>query len=245
MRRISTLRCQTRCAVCFRQRADGATIPRSQTLVAFPHFNQVNVNNVPIGSQRYDSMQMKVQRRFSAGLAMQVAYTLSKTLEEASVLNAQDVMLNDLLSTPLERRLVEFDSPHSLAILASYELPWGRGRRFGSGMNRVVDAFVGGWNVNVQHVVRSGSPVQFPNAANLEARSAKFTHAQRDALAQKNGRPEFDPVFDVFFDTSLFPTSVPRRSHCRTSPLASPTCGTRLSTWANCPCRRTSASRSE
>jgi hypothetical protein len=125
------------------------------------------------------------------------------------VLNAQDVMLNDLRSTPLERRLVEFDSPHSLAILASYELPWGRGRRFGSGMNRVLDAFVGGWNVNVQHVVRSGSPVQFPNAANLEARSAKFTHGQRDEIARQKGRPEFDPVFDVFFDTSLFPTQRP------------------------------------
>ena len=188
---------------------NGATIPRSQTLVAFPQFNQVTLTNVPIGSQRYDSLQMKVQRRFSAGLAMQVAYTLSKTLEEASVLNAQDVMMNDVLSTPLERRLVEFDSPHSLAALVSYELPWGRGRRFGSSMNRVLDVFVGGWNLNVQHVVRSGSPVQFPNAAPLEARTARFSHEQRDALAQKNGRAEFDPVFDVFFDTALFPNRRP------------------------------------
>jgi outer membrane receptor protein involved in Fe transport len=184
---------------------NGNTIPRSQTLVAYPHFNQVTIQNVPIGSQRYDSMQLKLQRRFQGGLAMQVAYTLSKTLEQASVLNNQDVTLDNLLNTGLERRLVEFDSPHTLAALVSYELPWGRGRRFGSSMNRWLDAFAGGWNLNVQHVVRSGSPVPFPNAAPLEARSAKFTHSERDELARTKGRDQFDPVFDVFFDTSLFP----------------------------------------
>jgi hypothetical protein len=136
---------------------------------------------------------------------MQVAYTLSKTLEEASVLNNQDVIPDDLLETGLERRLVEFDSPHTLAVLVSYELPWGRGRQFGSSMNRWLDGFVGGWNINVQHMVRSGSPVAFPNAAPLEARSARFTHEQRDELAQTKGRDQFDPVFDVFFDTALFP----------------------------------------
>ena len=188
---------------------NGATIPRSQTLAAYPHFNQVTTTNVPIGSQRYDSMQLKAQRRFQAGLAMQVAYTLSKTLEEVSALNPQDVTVDNLLNTRLERRLVEFDSPHTLAVVASYELPWGRGRRFGASMNRVLDGFIGGWNVNVQHVVRSGSPVAFPTAAPLEARSAKFTHEQRDALAKTKGREQFDPVFDVFFDTSLFPNRRP------------------------------------
>jgi hypothetical protein len=184
---------------------NGATIPRSQTLVAFPHFNQVTITNVPIGSQRYDSLQVSAKRRFQSGLAFQVAYTLSKTLEEVSTLNPQDVNVADLLDTRLERRLVEFDSPHTFAALVSYELPFGRGRRFGTSMHRVLDGFIGGWNINVQHLVRSGSPVQFPNAAPLEARSAKFTHEQRDALAQSKGRAEFDPVFDVFFDTSLFP----------------------------------------
>jgi outer membrane receptor protein involved in Fe transport len=187
---------------------NGATIPRSQTLYAYPQFSQVTIQNVPIGSQRYDSMQLKAQRRFQAGLAMQVAYTLSKTFERASVLNAQDVTLNDLLNTGLEKRLVEYDSPHTLGILVSYELPWGRGRRFGSSMNRWLDGFVGGWNLNVQHFVRSGSPLQFPNAAPLAARSAKFTHDQRDELARTKGRDQFDPVFDVFFDTALFPNRV-------------------------------------
>jgi hypothetical protein len=184
---------------------NGETIPRSQTLVAFPHFSQVTLTNVPIGSQRYDSMQISAKRRFQSGLAFQVAYTLSKTLEEVSILNPQDVNVSDLLSTRLERRLTEFDSPHTLAALLSYELPFGRGRRFGTSMNRVLDGFIGGWSLNVQHLVRSGSPVQFPNAAPLEARSAKFTHEQRDTLAQSKGRDQFDPVFDVFFDTSLFP----------------------------------------
>ncbi|MBM3811758.1 MAG: hypothetical protein FJW20_08990 [Acidimicrobiia bacterium] len=184
---------------------NGNTIPRSQTLVAFPHYSNVSISDVPIGSQRYDSLQMKATRRFSQGLAMQISYTLSKTLERVNVLNAQDIHLNNLLDTQLEKRLAEFDSPHQLSVLTSYALPFGKGQRWGSGMNRILNGFVGNWNLNVQYVMRSGLLFAFPNAAPLAARSARLNHSQRDALASQQGRSQFDPLNDVFFDTSLFP----------------------------------------
>ena len=49
------------------------------------------MTDVPIGRQRYDSGQMKVTRRFSQGLAMTVAYTVAKTLEQVTALNAQSI----------------------------------------------------------------------------------------------------------------------------------------------------------
>jgi hypothetical protein len=184
---------------------NGATIPRQQLLVAYPHFTSVTITDVPVGSQRYDSLQMKATRRFSGGLGMQISYTLSKQLEKVSLLNAQDAVLGDLLKTSTEKRLVEFDSPHAFVVLTTWELPVGRGKRLGSNLPRLLRGVVGNWNLNLQYTMRSGLPFAFPNAAPLEARSAKFTHAQRDALARQKGRSQFDPVFDVFFDTSLFP----------------------------------------
>lgn len=184
---------------------NGATIPRSQTLVAYPHFAGVGISDVPIGSSRYDSFQLKATRRFAAGLAMQIAYTLSKNLEKVNILNGVDTDLGNLLNTALEKRLTEFDSPHLLAVVSSVELPVGKGKRFGGGMHPVLNGFLGNWNVNVQYVLRSGLLFNFPNAQNLSARSAKFNHAQRDELARNKGRAEFDPLYDVFFDTSLFP----------------------------------------
>jgi len=185
---------------------NGATIPRQQLMFAFPQFANVSISDVPIGRQRYDSLQMKATRRFSSGLAMQVAYTVSKALERTNVLNAQDISLGNLLNTALEKRMVEFDTPQNLAVVSSYELPFGTNRRWGSGWNRVARGVLGNWNVNFQYVYRSGLLFDFPNAAPLTARSARFNHGQRDDLARKNGRSEFDPLQDVFFDTALFPT---------------------------------------
>ena len=184
---------------------NGATIPRSQTLVAFPHFANVSISDVPIGSQRYDSLQMKATRRFSAGLAMQISYTLSKAIEKTTLLNSQDIDPGNLLNTALHKNLTEFDTPHLLAVVTSYQLPFGKGQRFGSGMHRVVNGFLGNWNINVQYVLRSGLLFAFPNAQNLAARSAKFNHSQRDELARSKNRKEFDVLYDVFFDTALFP----------------------------------------
>jgi len=198
------------------------TIPRQQTLVAFPHFNQVTIQGVPIGSQRYDALQVKAERRFRSGLSMTFSYTFSKTLEEVAPLNAQDVNLSDLLETGLERRLSEYDVPHVFGALVVYELPFGRGRRFGGRMNRWLDGVTGGWTVSVQHIVRSGHPFAFPNAAPLAPRSARFTHEQRDELARTKGRQQFDPVFDVFFDTSLFPNRARNTFELQTFPTRFP-----------------------
>jgi hypothetical protein len=169
---------------------NGATITRSSLMVAYPHF-PVTLTNVPIGRNRYDSMQLQVRRRFGSGLTFQVNYMISKTLEQLQVLNPQDADLTDLSKSTLEKRLTPFDIPQRLAVIGVYDLPFGKGRKFASGMPYVVNLVLGGWTLgwNVTH--QSGFPIDFPNAAPLEARSAKLPVDQRDVFR--------------WFDTSLFP----------------------------------------
>jgi hypothetical protein len=184
---------------------NGATVPRQQLLFAYPHFSQVNISNVAAGGQNYHSLQLKATRRFRSGLAAQASYTWSKMLERVSTLNAQDVTLNDLMNTGLEQRLAEFDIPHTFSVVTSYELPFGKGRPYLSGANPVINAIFGGWNISAQYLYRSGQPIEFPNAAPTSAKSAKLTDAQRDELARQAGRDAFNPFFDKWFDTSIFP----------------------------------------
>ncbi|HYO80089.1 MAG TPA: TonB-dependent receptor, partial [Bryobacteraceae bacterium] len=92
---------------------NGSTLPRSRLMNAFPHFDQVTLTNVPIGSQRYDSLQVKATRRFAQGLMTQLSYTWSKTLERTSPLNPQDIDLDNVLTTGLEKRLQQWDIPHT------------------------------------------------------------------------------------------------------------------------------------
>ena len=184
---------------------NGATTQRAQLLYAYPQYSQVTITDVPAGSQRYDSAQFKLVRRMSSGLTVTVAYTIAKTLEQAAALNAQDVQLNDLPSTPLEKRLIQYDVPRQFSVIGSYDLPFGKGRQFLSGMNRWANGALGGWTVSGVWMSHSGFPLQFPNAAPLVGTSANFSDAQRDALAQQKGRTQYDISEDTWFDTSLFP----------------------------------------
>jgi hypothetical protein len=51
------------------------------------------------------------------------------------------------------------DVRHALSAIGVYALPFGRGRQFGSGVNRIVDAFVGGWSLSGSVIAYSGFPV--------------------------------------------------------------------------------------
>ncbi len=181
-------------------------IPRQQLLVAYPQFTSVTITDVPIGSSRYDSFQSKLVRRFASGLAVQASFTISKFLEKVTTLNPQDVNLSNLLDTKLEKRLTQYDVPRAFSGVVSYELPFGKGKRFGSSMNRWMNGVAGNWNVNVEYNIHSGFPFVFPNAAPLVAKTANLHDDGRDALARKAGRKQFDPGYDVYFNTAIFPT---------------------------------------
>jgi hypothetical protein len=201
---------------------NGATVPRQQLLYAYPEFTQVSITNVPIGSARYDSFQSKVLHRFSYGLAMQGSFTISKNLEQVSVLNAQDANLGNLVKTRLEKRLTQYDTPRAVAILGSYQLPLGRGQRFGHSMPPLLNGIAGNWNFDAQWTAHSGYPFAFPNAQLLAAHTANLHDQARDALAQKAGHPQFDPSLDVWFNTALFPTEAQAPYALRTFPSMFP-----------------------
>jgi len=184
---------------------NGSTVPRSQLLYAFPQYSSVTISDTPIGMQHYHSLQSRLTRRFANGLMLQGAYTWSKTLEQVTALNPQDVNVKDLLATTLEKRMGQYDIPHKFTIQGIYDLPFGKGRKFASDVNPIVNGFLGGWTISAQYALQSGFIVDFPNAANQAARSAKLTDDQRQQLAQSNGRDRWDVSYDKWFDTSLFP----------------------------------------
>ena len=108
---------------------NGPTVALQQLLYAFPKYGAGSqMTDVPIGSQRYDSLQLKASHRLAVGLALTAAFTVSKTFEQVSALNAQDVNLGDPLRTPLEKRLVQFDFPQQFSLIGTYDLPFGSHR---------------------------------------------------------------------------------------------------------------------
>ncbi|MBI1874732.1 MAG: TonB-dependent receptor [Acidobacteria bacterium] len=131
---------------------NGATIARQQLLKPFPQFGNLRTFDDD-GSSRYNSAQVKVERRFTRGHSVLVAYTWSKFTERVFKLNPTD--------TEYEERLSEFDVPHRFVISGILELPFGRGRHWGRNSGGLADALLGGWSVQAIGQLQSGRPISF------------------------------------------------------------------------------------
>jgi carboxypeptidase family protein len=130
-------------------------ITRAQSLVAFPQFTNVWVQQYN-GTNRYNSLQFQAQKRFSQGFTFTGTYTWTRLREKVNYLNPSD--------TELENRISPDERPHRYTIAAVYPLPIGRGRTFGGGMSRGLDAFIGGWNLNGTYEWQAGEPFLFTNS---------------------------------------------------------------------------------
>jgi len=137
----------------------GATVPRSQLLKPFPQFGDVTFVGESVGQISYDALQLSVEKRYSQGLVLVLAYTWSKNLESVAFLNNQD-------PTPT-RTVTSNDRPHGLVLSGVYELPFGRGRRIGRDVNRGVNMLIAGWEYNFIGIIQSGTPVDLPGNVDI------------------------------------------------------------------------------
>lgn len=153
--------------------AAAATISRAQSTLLFPQYTNVYVQEYN-GSNRYHALQLQGNKRFSTDLSFNVTYTYSKLREQLSYLNPSD--------TELENRIGTDDRPHRFTLATVYRLPLGRGRAFGKEMNSVLDAFIGGWQLNGTYEWQQGQPILLSqaffytgNIYNLESRAGQRT----------------------------------------------------------------------
>ena len=168
---------------------NGPTTSRQNLLYAFPQYARLNVSNLPIGKQRYDSFQAKVTKRFSAGFTFLASYTISKTLEQVALLNPQDFNLANPDSTPLVKQPADqIDIPQKFNFTGVYELPFGKGKPWAKSIPKALDFLIGGWELNWNITYMSGFAVNYPNAAQVQPGSAKIN----------------DPTIPQWFNTSLW-----------------------------------------
>lgn len=107
------------------------------------------------GKSQYDSMQIQLERRYTRGWQYRVAYTFSNTKDngEGAFDSVGDTNINFI--EPFSRSRIDF--PHVLSVESVYDIPYGRGREYGSDIPAFLDAIIGGWQVNGIFRAQSGS----------------------------------------------------------------------------------------
>lgn len=112
------------------------------------------------GSSTYNGMLLSIRKRFSAGLQFDFNYTWQHSIDNQSsvvntVLGGIVCDLRDLRSC---RGNSDFDIRHLWNANWIYDLPFGKGRMFGSHVPGPINAVVGGWSVTGIFTARGGLP---------------------------------------------------------------------------------------
>jgi hypothetical protein len=151
------------------------TVAKGQLLRPFPQYDGVSFGESNRNSN-YQSMQVRVQKRFAAGGTISGAYTWSKLiadresdtfwLEGGQSTSSFSVAANNY-NLSGERAISSFDVAHRLVISDIIDLPFGKQKRFLNALPRAADKIVSGWGINGISTFQSGFPLGLTTATNL------------------------------------------------------------------------------
>ena len=136
------------------------TVQYGQLLRPYPQYTGFQPKNASWGNSNYHALQVRFQKRLSGGATFMAAYTFSKTISDAvDGLWSQAGTVRNWYCIQCERAVSSYDQPHRFVLNATYELPFGRGKAFGGGANRLVNALAGNWQVNAIVTLAVGLPL--------------------------------------------------------------------------------------
>jgi len=98
----------------------------------------------------YNSLQTRLEKRFSHGLQFEAAYTYSHSLDDASSASlgsANNGDFRDQTNPNLEYANSDFDIRHRFVLSYMYDLPFGRGKLLGKSASGVLNQFIGNWQL--------------------------------------------------------------------------------------------------
>ena len=137
----------------------------AQNFVQFSDFARGSSYAATQGNSSYNALQTKVEKQFGAGLSFLATYTWSKTLSDAGdLLNGGSLAGYRAPSVPGfgikgDYGLASFDIRNVFHLSGSYDLPFGKGKKFGSDASGVANQVIGGWSVNTIITIQGGQPI--------------------------------------------------------------------------------------
>ncbi len=147
-----------------------------------------------IANSNYNSLQISAEKRLTHGLQFQAAYTLSKSIDNASSFENQLNPLNYRLS----RSLSYFDARNRFVLSYYYQFPK-------MNIHGLADKILNGWNTSGILTFQTGFPVPITSASDYELQTSYFF--------QSAGEPDITGPFkklnprnplNAAFDTSVF-----------------------------------------
>jgi hypothetical protein len=194
-----------------------------QLLSPYPQFAGFGGDAFPTADSSYDALQVRAERPFANGLEFLVTYTWSKSIDNSSFQDYSNQFLGngggassrqDPYNPRGDRAVSVFDIPQVFQVSYEYELPIGRGKALGAGMNSVLNTIVGGWQTSGIWTVSDGRPLtltgsrnSIPTYGQRPNLSAPLQRSSTSYQALINGLPNTSPNASYFSNPNVL--SVP------------------------------------
>ena len=142
-------------------------------------------SNFSAGFSSYDALQVKVEKRYAQGLTILDSFTWSKAIDNAAgalEMGNGDFQAVNKFDAQSQKALSGYDQPLNDTFSVVYDLPFGRGLRYGSTMPRWLDAVAGGWIVSGINTMASGQTINLtydPSAAFIATDGSKNSAVYR------------------------------------------------------------------
>jgi len=176
-----------------------ATQNLGNLLTPYPQFGNsaVNDQNETIGQSWYDSGMLHFEQHVKHGLTLTANYSFSKMIEKDTRLNDEDNFL--------VKRISPFDHTQHFTVGGTYDLPFGKGKKFTLGGGKIADEIAGGWVINAIYQFQTGPPVYFssdlPFIPGMGISNIKVQHrnsSQPPSTGGADGTPALVNAWQVF-----------------------------------------------
>lgn len=176
----------------------------------------------------YNALQATLRQRASHGLEYTVNYTYGRAMTNSLGNYALNVSgfsgaFQNYYNSHADYGPAGYDVRHNLSVVGVYALPFGRGKQFGSGVNRWVDELIGGWSISGTGIAYSGFP------ATITAPSVSNSNSFGQARANQYRKLKIvNRTIDNWFgtDPSAIPCQGPDNGVCAYGVPAGNTFGT-------------------
>ena len=193
----------------------GGNATLAQSLRLFPQYINVATEGRS-GNSSFHALVVKGTKRYSNGLSLLVVYTWSKQLTDADFaanvpanvgasLASSTGIAQNAYNIRAEKSYATLDEPHVIKVSASYDLPFGKGRRYvGHGLGSYI---IGNWNIATYAYAQSGFPLGVIDTAYanyLFGGTPRPDVTSNNWLSTTGGTTSFDPSKANWLSPSAF-----------------------------------------
>lgn len=189
--------------------------------IPLPKFAANTTYETTNADSNYNALQATYEHQFGQGLSLLANYTWSKCLSDqrTQAKTAPNYRAPWLpgFGIGADYSLCDIDASDIVHISGTYDLPFGHGRAFAAGANRIENVFIGGWAVNFIYSYQSGQPLTVSCATSTTADFGCDANVVGDPYA--NARTRLHWLSASAFSTPAAATTVGQADY---SPLGPP-----------------------